>query len=87
MMPEDVGGLAGAIPGKRARQNVVFELGFFIGKLESKNVCALMGEGAEKPSDFDGIGYVSFGDGKNWERELAKELRGAGVPFDPGDVL
>ncbi|MER8503305.1 MULTISPECIES: nucleotide-binding protein [unclassified Mesorhizobium] len=87
MMPEDVGGLAGATPGKRARQNVVFELGFFIGKLESKNVCALMGEGVERPSDFDGIGYVSFGDGKNWERELAKELRGAGVPFDPGDVL
>jgi hypothetical protein len=37
--------------------------------------------------DGRGIGYVSLGDGKNWERELAKELRGAAVPFDPGDVL
>ncbi|MER8438872.1 hypothetical protein NKH36_04640 [Mesorhizobium sp. M1312] len=37
--------------------------------------------------DGRGIGYVSFGDDKNWERELAKELRGAEVPFDPGDVL
>ncbi|MER9838095.1 hypothetical protein NKJ28_24410 [Mesorhizobium sp. M0145] len=46
-----------------------------------------MGEDVEKPSDFDGIGYVQSGDGKNWERELAKELRVAGVPFDPGDVL
>ncbi|MCP9233678.1 nucleotide-binding protein [Mesorhizobium sp. LMG 17147] len=87
MMPEDVGGLVGATLGKRARQNVVFELGFFIGKLGAKNVCALMAEGVEKPSDFDGIGYVQFGDGKNWEREFAKELREAGVPFDPGDVL
>ena len=37
--------------GKRARQNVVFELGFFIGKLGPANVAALVKGDVDKPSD------------------------------------
>ena len=72
MMPEDEGGLSGEPLKKRARQNVVFELGFFIGKLGSENVCALMGHGVEKPSDFDGIAYVQFGDSTNWKSRVGE---------------
>ena len=39
----------------RARQNVIFELGFFVGKLGRKNVCALYEDGVEIPSDFQGV--------------------------------
>jgi predicted nucleotide-binding protein len=46
---------------KRARQNVVFELGLFIGALGRENVCCLLRKGVEeKPSDIDGILYKPF---------------------------
>lgn len=51
MTPDDAGGLVGEPQQRRARQNVVFELGFFIGKLETPHVAALIGPGVEKPSD------------------------------------
>lgn len=35
----------------RARQNVIFELGFFVGKLGRKRVCVLYKESIERPSD------------------------------------
>ena len=43
LTPDDTGSLKGAInkPNPRARQNVIFELGFFIGKLGRERVCAL----------------------------------------------
>jgi predicted nucleotide-binding protein len=39
----------------RARQNMIFELGFFIGKLGRDRVCALYEEGVEVPSDYQGV--------------------------------
>lgn len=86
MTPDDVGALKGEPERPRARQNVVFELGFFIGRLGLPKVCALMASGVEKPSDFDGVVYLSYGPGTDWKRELARELDDAGVPFDPKKV-
>ncbi len=88
MTPDDEGGLTGTadkIP--RARQNVVFELGFFIGKLGPANVAALVKGEVEKPSDFDGIAYIAFHPGGRWKTELARELHYAKVPFDPAKAL
>lgn len=46
---------------ERARQNVVFELGLFIGALGRENVCCLLQKDVkERPSDIDGILYKSF---------------------------
>jgi len=46
---------------KRARQNVVFELGLFYGVLKRDRVCCLLHvDVQEKPSDIDGILYVPF---------------------------
>ncbi len=53
--PDDFGAANGAPSKPRARQNVVFELGFFMGKLGRDRVCVLIKEGVEKPSDIDGI--------------------------------
>jgi predicted nucleotide-binding protein len=87
MTPDDDGGLAGGAQRKRARQNVVFELGFFIGKFGTPRVAALIVPGVEKPSDFDGICWIEFGRGTNWKNELARELKEARVPFDSDEIL
>jgi predicted nucleotide-binding protein len=87
MTPDDEGGIAGGNQQPRARQNVVFELGFFIGKLGPENVAALLKGDVEKPSDFDGIAYIGLDSGGQWKTILARELHHAKVPFDPAKAL
>lgn len=82
MTPDDVGGLVGETQKTRARQNVIFELGFFIGKLGAAKVCALVSGDIEKPSDFDAVVYVQYGTSTGWKTELARELRHARIKFD-----
>lgn len=65
---------------RRARQNVILELGYFYGKLGRKNVAPILKHGTEKPSDFLGIVYISY-EG-HWQFELAKEMKAAGLPID-----
>ncbi|MFZ0033576.1 MAG: nucleotide-binding protein [Sedimentisphaerales bacterium] len=45
---------------KRARQNVIFEMGFFVGKLGRDRVCCLRKEDIEIPSDISGVIYKPF---------------------------
>jgi len=66
----------------RARQNVVFELGYFIGKLGRNKVCALYTEGVELPSDFHGVVYIPFDRDGAWQLRLAKEIKAAGLDID-----
>ncbi len=80
--PDDEGSLVGDAPRKRARQNVVFELGFFIGKLGPARVVPLVKGDIERPSDFDGVGYIPLDPTGGWKVLLARELRSAGIPFD-----
>jgi len=83
MTPDDVGGLAGDKKQRpRARQNVVFELGFFIGKLGPKNVCALVAGDLERPSDFDAVAYVKYESNGAWKNEIARELNNAQIDVD-----
>jgi predicted nucleotide-binding protein len=85
--PDDEGALVGGTPRKRARQNVVFELGFLIGKLGTPNVAALVKGDVERPSDFDGIGYIDFDPNGEWKRLLAREMHDAQIPFDASKVF
>lgn len=79
LTPDDEGGLAGVdVPSRRARQNVVFELGLFIGLLGRDKVAALNDPGVELPTDFSGVGYILIA-GESWQMELARELKAAGV--------
>jgi predicted nucleotide-binding protein len=66
----------------RARQNVVFELGFFIGLLGREKVCALYETGVEWPSDLNGIAYVEFDSAGRWISQVAKEINAAGLKVD-----
>jgi hypothetical protein len=86
--PDDVGRINGtdsATDQPRARQNVVFELGYFFGKLGRDRVTVL-NSGVEKPSDVDGLVYIDYPAG-NWQVELAKELYTAGVSVNMTRLL
>jgi predicted nucleotide-binding protein len=88
LTPDDVGRVANADAATdqpRARQNVVFELGYFFGKLGRDHV-AVINSGVEKPSDVDGLAYIAYPAG-NWQIDLAKELHGAGIPVDMARLL
>jgi predicted nucleotide-binding protein len=62
----------------RGRQNVIFEMGYFYGLLGRRSVSVLLRPGVEKPSDTDGIAYITFDDHGIWKAELLRELRHAG---------
>ena len=68
----------------RARQNVILELGYFIGRLGRKNhVCVLKKGNVEVPSDILGIVYKSYSSNDDgWKFALAKELKAAGYSVD-----
>lgn len=71
----------------RPRQNVVFELGFFIGKLGRENVVVLhkVIEDFEMLSDFQGVLFKPYREG--WEISIAKELRAASFDVDFNKLL
>ncbi len=87
---DDRGGPAGAAYDEqkpRARQNVLFELGYFIGRLGRNRVCALYRPGVEIPSDYSGVLYQEFDVKGGWRLELARELKAAGLPVDMNKAL
>ncbi len=65
----------------RARQNVIFELGYFIGRLGRNKVCALKDKEVVEPSDISGVLYINS-EGENWKLTLAKEINSAGIKID-----
>lgn len=67
---------------KRARQNVVFELGYFVGKLARRRVCALYVDGVELPSDMEGVLYVRYDHSGAWRTQLAREIKAVGIDVD-----
>jgi predicted nucleotide-binding protein len=66
----------------RGRQNVIFELGFFYGKLGRRRVAVLLEENVEKPSDIDGIVYIDLDQAGAWKQLLARELEAADIPVN-----
>ena len=82
---DDKGGLAGDLPKSyrpRARQNVILELGFFLGRIGRERVCVLYEPGVEIPSDYSGVLFVELDPGKGWHFQLAREMRAAGLDVD-----
>jgi predicted nucleotide-binding protein len=61
----------------RARQNVVFENGFLIGRLGRKNVSHVIKGDIEIPGDLNGIVYIKMQN--DWKIQLYRELKMAGV--------
>lgn len=77
--PCDIGSKAGALVGSyRARQNVVFEHGYLIGKLGRSRVTAVVKGTVETPNDISGVVYVSLDDQGDWKEEMKNEMRSVG---------
>ncbi|MEQ8552200.1 MAG: nucleotide-binding protein [Cyclobacteriaceae bacterium] len=71
----------------RARQNVILELGFFIGRLGRNRVFPLYESGVELPSDLSGVVYNLLDDAGRWKFDLVRELKEAGYPVDANKIL
>ena len=89
LTPDDVGALQDDENNlkPRARQNVIFELGFFIGRLGRERVCALTKENVEIPSDYEGVVYIPLDEAGGWKMSLVRELKTAGLDVDANRVF
>lgn len=70
----------------RARQNVILELGYFLGRLGRDRVVVLNEETIEAPSEIRGIAYVALDPAGRWRYDLARELAAAGLAVDLTNV-
>lgn len=89
LTPDDVGYLANdpSRQKNRARQNVVLELGLFLGAIGRSRVCALYKGDLELPSDFQGVVYVHVDEGGSWKLSLAREIKQSGMEIDLNKAL
>ncbi|KQV38867.1 hypothetical protein ASC93_20065 [Massilia sp. Root335] len=81
--PDDKGEANAAVAdGKlksRARQNVVFEHGYLMGRLGRDCVVPLVNGDIELPGDISGMVYVTDA---NWEITVAREMKSVGLDVD-----
>lgn len=85
LTPDDVGSKAGGDLKPRVRQNVLLELGYFIGVLGRGKVCALKSGNVDIPTDFAGVVWTEMSG--EWKAALARELKVAGYEVDWNKVM
>ena len=71
----------------RARQNVIFEIGYFLGKLGKERVRLLKRGNIDIPSDLQGILYENYDTEGNWRMKILKEMKAFGVEINVDKVL
>lgn len=72
---------------KRARQNVILEIGYFLGKLDKSRVKLVKKGDTEIPSDLSGILYENYDEAGSWKIKLCKDLQAAGIFVDLEAVI
>lgn len=70
----------------RARQNVVFEHGYLIGKLGRNKVCAFVKGNVETPGDISGVVYTTMDVNGAWKIQLANNMKDAGLNIDLNEL-
>ena len=87
--PDDEGRLVGEERDvkPRTRQNVIFELGFFLGRLGRHRVVVLVKGDVEIPSDYSGVLFIQLDDRGAWKMQLIGELKSAGYSIDANRVF
>ena len=71
----------------RARQNVILELGYFVGKLGRDRVMVLKKGNLEIPSDYLGVVYNELDVNGAWKQSLGRELESTGIQIDWNKVM
>ena len=89
LTPDDEGSLSGDTSNtqSRARQNVIFELGYFVGKLGRDRTCALVKGNLEMLSDYSGVIYIRLDDDDGCKCVSFKTLKSAGYDIDANDAF
>lgn len=89
LTPDDFGGVVSEPETRkaRARQNVIMELGYFMGRLGRFRVCALYKGGVELPSDYQGVLYIEIDSAGAWKTKLAQEFVQAKLSIDLRGLL
>lgn len=72
---------------ERARQNVVFEHGYLIGRLGKNRVTALNKGNIEIPSDIGGVIYITYDNHEGWQMKLGKELKANELEINLNNLL
>lgn len=78
LTPDNLGGVSAHELHFRADQNVILELGIFVGRLGRENVSSLFVEGVELPEDFHAFEHIEIDRTNEWKEALLKELTQAG---------
>lgn len=84
LTPDDIGGLATA-PNDvqaRARENVIFELGYFVGQLGRDKVCLVRRGEVNILSDLHGVAFIPLDEHDAWKGRVLREMDHAGIPID-----
>lgn len=73
----------------KPRQDVIFLLGYLLGKLGKENVIIFFREftNFEVPNDFEGAKFVPFDDRGSWKLALIRELTSSGYIVDGERIL
>ncbi len=93
LSPDDVGYKRSDQPDPpkfRARQNVILELGYFMGRLGRKNVIAIVKDDPsgqlEIPSDIAGFMYTEYDHTEGWKLKLVRRLKECGYDVSADDL-
>lgn len=87
LTPDDIGKSVSSTEYKnRARQNVIYELGFFNAKITRSHVCVLKKGDVEVLSDYLGVVYIEMDKSGAWKSQLAKEIKAAGLPVTSRNI-
>jgi predicted nucleotide-binding protein len=64
------------------RSGIIFQLGYFVGRLGLKRVCVLYTGGAETFVSDHGVQFLPMDTGNGWQLLLARHLKRAGIEID-----
>jgi predicted nucleotide-binding protein len=83
LTPDDLGGAVSTSESRlRGRQNVIFELGYFVGTLGRDRIAVLQRGDVELPSDIAGVVYIYADDSGAWKHKICREMSAAGLSIN-----
>jgi len=60
---------------KKARQNMIFEVGYFLGELGDRNMIVIAEQGVILPSVLEGYDYFKMDSEEKWKKDIAEKLK------------
>jgi predicted nucleotide-binding protein len=71
----------------KAKENLIFELGYIAGRVGVNQVCILYNNNAELPVHIQDIACIPLDSADHWQIALAKKLKAAGYKIDVNNII